>query len=149
MKTVLIVLLLASNAVAISPQNEVWIHRLRLAPEYPMVYAYRDAKTYIYLCPEETACNFYEFPCGYREQTGLSHAFYAPLYSTMFQATNGQGTVQWGLVQCFFPIKLAIQIQVVGIIPFVWFIDLEKLASASDFPEDQFVDNYWPPVGTQ
>jgi hypothetical protein len=47
----------------------------------------------------------------------------------MYQATFWDNTPQWGVVQCFFPIKIGVQIQMYGIIPFVWLLDLERVGT--------------------
>jgi hypothetical protein len=70
-KTLLAILMLSSIANA-SPDNEIWIHRLRIAPEHPMAYDYRDSNTYLCSCGDGKNCILYEYPTGYNNSTGLS-----------------------------------------------------------------------------
>ena len=131
----LLMFLFTSTTYAISPDQEVWIHKLPMAPDYPMMYAYKNNNTYIYLCVDEDTCNFYKYPS---RQTAYAH--YTSFYAFMYQSTYCNGVLQHGIVQCFFLFKKAIQIQMYDIIPFIWFLDLEKVANVEDFPENQFID---------
>ena len=70
-KTLLAILMLSSIANA-SPNNEIWIHRLRIAPEHSMTYDYRDSNTYLCSCGDGKNCILYEYPTGYNNATRLS-----------------------------------------------------------------------------
>ena len=135
MKALVAILMLSSIANA-SPDNEIWIHTLRISPEHPMGYAYRDGNTYLCSCDDGKDCIFYEYPTGYNSATGLSFSSYSPGYAVMYQATYWDNVLQWGVVQCFFPIKMGIQIQMYGTIPFVWLLNLERVGTIIEEEEE-------------